>query len=95
MSYASDRPQDFVVPTLSVRAFRLAISSIQLALSGYVDSVPNLDRTIFEIGIRLLDISTDPIAASLAYLIQGAHEEISTMEIELAYRRQHRIEAIN
>lgn len=95
MSYASDRPQDFVVPTLSVRAFRLAISSIQIALSGYVDSVPNLDRTIFEIGIRLLDISTDPIAASLAYLIQGAHEEISTMEVELAYRRQQSIEAIN
>ena len=95
MSYASDRPQDFVVPILSVRAFRLAISSIQLALSGYVDSVPNLDRTIFEIGIRLLNMTTDPIAASLAYLMQGANEEISTMEVELAYRKQHGLEAIN
>jgi hypothetical protein len=95
MSYASDRPQDFVVPTLAVRAFRLAISSIQLALSGYVDSVPNLDRTIFEIGIRLLDMSTDPIASSIAYLMQGAHEEISTMQVELEYRKQHALEAIN
>lgn len=95
MSYASDRPQDFVVSILAVRAFRLAISSLQIALAGYVDSTSNLDRTVFEISIRLLDMTTDPVASSLAYLIQGATEEISTMEAELVHRRQSSLETLN
>jgi hypothetical protein len=95
MSYASDRPQDYVVPILATRAFRLAISSLQIALSGYADSTPNLNRTVFEIAIRLLDISTDPIASSLAYLMQGAKEEISTMEVELRYRKETGLTTLN
>ena len=95
LSYASDRSRDFVVSVLAVRAFRLAISSLQVALSGYVDSTSNLDRTVFEIGIRLLDISTAPEAASLGYLMQGATEEISVMEVELAHRTRNGTETVN
>ena len=85
-SPASDRPQDYVISILVTRSFRLAISGIRLALSGYPDSVPNLDRTIFEISIRLLDIGGNPISGSLGYLIQGSAEEISAMEAELNHR---------
>jgi len=95
MSYASERPQDFVVPILTVRAFRLAICSVRLALSGYTDSTPNLDRTIFEISIRLLDMGKDPVAASLGYLIQGSLEELSTARVEFNYRKDQQLESHN
>jgi hypothetical protein len=88
MSYASDRPQDFVVAVLSVRAFRLTISSLHLALSGYPDSSTALDRSVFEIALRLLDLTRAPEAASLGYLIQGAAEEISTMNAEIEHRNR-------
>jgi hypothetical protein len=88
MSYASDRPQDYVVAVLLVRAFRITISSLHLALSGYPDSSPALDRSVFEIALRLLDLNTAPQAASLGFLIQGATEEIATVEAELDSRKQ-------
>jgi hypothetical protein len=91
MSYGSERPQDFVVPILAVRAFRLGISSIRLALSGYTDSASNIHRTIYEIGIRLLDMEQDPVAASLGFLLQGAFEEISTMRAEFEYRENEHL----
>jgi hypothetical protein len=88
LAHASVRPQDFVVAILSVRAFRLTISSLYLALSGYPDSSPTLDRSVFEIAMRLLDLTTAPEAASLGYLIQGATEEISTMKAEIEHRNR-------
>lgn len=89
MSIDSDRPHDYIVPVLAVRSYRLAISAIWNALSGFPDSVPNLIRTIFEIGIRLLDMTDDPVAASLGYLMQGAQEEVSTIQEELNFRREN------
>ena len=85
MPYASEKPQVFVVAVLAVRAFRLTVSSLQLSLSGYPDSSPALDRSVFEIALRLLNLSTAPEAASLGYLIQGATEEISTMSAEIEH----------
>jgi hypothetical protein len=89
MAIDSERPQDYVVPLLAVRSFRLAVSAVSLALSGYLDSGPNLERTIFEIHMRLLDMSSDPAGASLAFLMQAQMEEISIVRIELDYRQAH------
>jgi hypothetical protein len=82
-SYASDRPQDYVVSILIVRSFRLFISSIILSTAGYSDAVPNLGRSIMEIGLMLLDIRSDPVATSLGYMLHSAQEEIVSMETQL------------
>lgn len=81
-SPASDRPQDYVACVLGVRAFRLTIASIQLALSGYPDACPNLYRTVWEIAIRLVHISAYPIEGALGYLLQGAFEELGAARID-------------
>jgi Family of unknown function (DUF5677) len=81
-SPASDRPQDYVACVLGVRAFRLTIASIQLALSGYPDACPNLYRTVWEISIRLVHVSAYPIEGSLGYLLQGAYEELATARVD-------------
>src|SRR2546421_8875326 len=60
LGYGSERPHDGVACTLAVRAFRLTTGAIHLALSGYSDATPNLTRTVWEIGIRLLDMRRDP-----------------------------------
>lgn len=86
-SYASDRPQDYVASILAVRCFRLAISAVYVALSGFPDSSPNIYRTIWEITIRLLDMTTDPVAGSLGYLLAGSRQKLSVASAE----RDHRV----
>lgn len=78
----SDRPQDYVACILAVRAFRLTVPSIHLALSGYPDACPNLYRTQWEICMRLLDMAVSPIEGAMGYLLQGAIEELSTARAE-------------
>lgn len=83
----SDRPQDYVVSILVTRAFRLTISSLYIGFGGYPDSGTNLERTIWEIGIRLLDMTAAPAAAALGFLLDGAASEIAQIEAELAHRQ--------
>ena len=83
----SDRPQDYVVSILVARAFRLTVSSLYIGLGGYADSASNLDRTTWEIGIRLLDMTSQPIAAALGFLLDSAASEISHVQAELSYRQ--------
>jgi len=85
-SFASDRPQDYVASILAVRAFRLTISQIHLALAGYPDACPNLDRTVWEISVRLLDIASHPVAGALGYLLQGIVEELAAARAEHEHR---------
>lgn len=88
----SDRPQDYVASLLVSRSFRLAVSSIYLALSGYADSAVNLDRTVWEIGIRLLDMTRAPDAAALGYLLDSAQSEVDHLKVELQYREGEGLE---
>lgn len=83
-----DRPQDYVVCVLAVRSFRLSVSSIQLAVCGYTDACPNLYRTVWEIGTRLLDILEHPIEGALGYLLQGASEELGAARAEHQRREE-------
>jgi hypothetical protein len=85
-SPASDRPQDYVACVLGARAFRLTISSIHLALSGYPDVCPNLYRTVWEIGVRLAHIAMHPVEGALGYLLQGASEELVTVRVDTSDR---------
>ncbi|AFM24872.1 DUF5677 domain-containing protein [Desulfomonile tiedjei] len=82
-SYASERPQDYVVSILVVRSFRLFVSSMILSLSGYADVVPNLKRSVMEIGLMLLNMSSNPVAVALGYMLHSVQEEIISMETEL------------
>jgi len=84
-----ERPQDYVACVLAVRSFRLSVSSIQLAVSGYTDACPNLYRTNWEISVRLLDILQHPVEGALGYLLQGASEELATARAEDQCRGDH------
>lgn len=81
------RPQDYVVSILVARGFRLTITSLYIGLGGYPDSGANLERTIWEISIRLLDMTRAPAAAALGFLIDGAAAEVAHMSAELAHRQ--------
>jgi hypothetical protein len=83
----SDRPQDYVVSILTARALRLTVSALYIGLGGYPDSANNLERTAWEISIRLLDMTTAPVAAALGFLLDGAASEISQAQAELDHRR--------
>lgn len=86
LSYAHERPQDFVVALLATRSFRLYISTIRISLSGYPEIAPNLTRTIWEIGLWLFLIQNDPIGASLGFLLSGVEQEIEIMENDIQQR---------
>jgi len=81
------RFQDYVAILLAVRSFRLTISGISLGFSGYPDSVPNLNRTVFEIWIRLIHIKTSPSEGAIGYLLSGKEEEIKAISAEIEFRR--------
>lgn len=83
----SDRPQDYVVSVLVARAFRLTVSSLYIGLGGYPDSGTNLERTVWEISIRLLDMTRAPAAAALGFLLDGTASEIAQVEAELDHCR--------
>jgi hypothetical protein len=81
------RPQDYVVSILVVRAFRLTVSALYIGLGGYPDSAANLERTIWEISIRLLDMTRAPSAAALGFLLDGVASEVAHMKAELSHRQ--------
>jgi len=83
----SERPQDYLACVLLVRSFRLAIGGLLLAACGYSELSPNLERTIFEIGIRLFYSQRDPVAAALGFFIYAARQEAEAIEAELVHRR--------
>jgi hypothetical protein len=85
----SDRPQDHVVSVLVARAFRLTVSSLYIGLGGYPDSGTNLERTVWEISIRLLDMTRAPAAAALGFLLDGTASEIAQVGAELDHRRRN------
>jgi hypothetical protein len=90
LSYAYERPQDFVTAILITRTFRLCISAIKISLSGYPEVVPNIIRTAWEIGLWLFLIQKDPIGASLGFLLSGIDEEIKMMEHDINLRRANK-----
>ena len=81
----SDRPQDYVVSLLVARSFRLAVSTVYLSLAGYADSATVMQRTVWEISIRLLDMTTAPAEAALGYLLDSAAIEIGHLSAEIGY----------
>jgi hypothetical protein len=83
----SDRPQDYVVSVLVARAFRLTVSALYIGLGGYPDSGTNLERTVWEISIRLLDMTRARADAALGFLLEGTASEIAQVEAELDHRR--------
>jgi hypothetical protein len=83
----SHRPQDYVIATLAARAFRLTTGAVFLDLSGYPNLGPNLVRTVWEIGIRLIDMHEDPRKAAYGFLLHSVSEELRHLEAEIAYRR--------
>jgi hypothetical protein len=91
----TSRPQDFAVAGLVVRAFRLAVSAINLALCGYGDATPNLNRTIMELWLRILHMGADEIAASFGFLMQGPLEQIRYLELELEHRQAEDLPTYN
>lgn len=91
-SYISDRPQDYVACILGARSFRLAIGGIHLAVSGYPDLSPNLGRTIWEISLRLFNMKSNPVEASLGYLLYSCSEELSIDQTEFEYRTENNLE---
>lgn len=88
----SERPQDCLACVLVVRSFRLAIGGLWLAASGYPELSPNLDRTIWEIGIRLVYSQKDPVTAALGFFIYAARREAESIEAELAHRRSRALD---
>jgi hypothetical protein len=76
------------VSLVTARAFRLTISALYLGLSGYPDSGVNLQRTVWEISVRLLDMAAEPVAAALGFLLHGVASEVSHMEVEAAHRQK-------
>lgn len=86
-SPTADRPQDYVILILVARAFRLTVSSLYIGLGGYPDSTANLERTVWEISIRLLDMTRAPAAAAPGFLLDGAAAEVAQMKAELAHRQ--------
>jgi hypothetical protein len=76
----------YVLALLSTRSFRIATGGVYLAASGYPDLVPNLTRTSWEIGLRILTMQEDPIAAAYGYLLHGVTTEIGTVEAEIEHR---------
>lgn len=81
----SDRPQDYVVSLLVARSFRLTVSTVYLSLAGYSDSATVMQRTVWEIATRLLDMTTAPVEAALGYLLDSAAIEIGHLDAEIGY----------
>ena len=81
----SERPQDYVVSLLVTRSFRLAVSTVHLSLAGYADSATVMQRTVWEIALRLLDMTTAPVEAASGYLLDSAAIEIGHLEAEVGY----------
>ncbi len=81
------RIQDYVAILLAVRSFRLTISGVYLGLSGYPDSIPNLERTVIEILVRLIQIRTNPSEGAIGYLLSGKEEQIKAVNAEIEFRR--------
>jgi hypothetical protein len=94
-SYASSRPQDYVVSLLTLRSFRLAVGVIVLSQHGYSDLAIDSARSIWEIGIRLADMIKQPVPAAFGYLLGGVSEEITFMQEELRHRTASGMDAGN
>lgn len=77
------RPQDHAAVGLSIQAYRFCVASATAALSGYADACPPLNRSIWEIQLRLFDIREAPHAGSLGYLFYGATQETLAREHEI------------
>lgn len=90
---ASNRPVEHVSSILIARAFQLSISAVYLAVSGYPDCVPNLNRTIFEITARFYDIKKNSVAAAYGYLLKGAHDQVEIFKTMLESSNETRSNA--
>ncbi len=75
-----ERPQDLMACAMGVRAFRLTIGALWLALSGYTDITPSLSRGVWEIGLRLAHAEQDPRAATLGTWLRDAWKEKKAMQ---------------
>jgi hypothetical protein len=91
MSLFTKRPQDYVIPMMVTNAFRIAISGLYLASSGYPDVVPILDRVIWEIRTRLYHLNQAPVEISMAYMLNSKTNEIKTVRAEIKHRQNRNI----
>ncbi len=85
----SSRPQDYLACITITRCFRLLISGLNLILSGFPECASNLDRSIWEIGIRLSYINEkNPTGGAFGWLLYSYESDISMLKAEYEYRIQ-------
>ena len=92
MSFFSNRPQDYLASTLAVNSFRIAICGLYISSSGYWDVSPILNRTLWETGIRLFHIQSDPVKLSLAFCLHSKWNEIKAVSTEIEFRNSNSID---
>jgi len=80
VSDPENRPQDYVATLLAANSFRLCVCVMRLYLSGYPRAAQVVGRTVLEISLWLGQIEKDPVAASLAYLVASADEQLEMGE---------------
>lgn len=78
------RPQDHLAVGMSIRAFRTALASVELSLAGYADTTAALNRSIWELQLRLSDVRQHGLLAALACLLHEAEQEVAAYEYEAA-----------
>ncbi|WP_319561043.1 DUF5677 domain-containing protein [Marispirochaeta sp.] len=89
ISPVSSRPHDYLACITMTRCFRLLISGLSLILSGFPECASNLDRSIWEIGIRLSYINEkDPIGGAFGWILSSYESDIKMLKAEYEYRIQ-------
>ena len=87
-SPVSDRPQDYVGSLFATRVLRSTISAVDSVLAGYGETAYNLQRTIWEIGVRSAFIGlNDPVGGSFGLLLDSTERNRQMLQASLEYRQ--------
>jgi hypothetical protein len=78
------RPQDHVAVGVAIHAFRSALASIELCVGGFADAAAPINRSVWEMQLRLFDVRQTGMLGALACLLYEAETEIAAREFELA-----------
>lgn len=89
----SPRPQDYVTSVLVTFAFRATIGSLHLAISGFPELATELNRKVWEIGLRLLQLHANPVEIAYGYLLHSVSKHIQILNDDVAYRKAHDIDS--
>lgn len=78
-----ERPQDHIASATAIHAFRSAVGSAELAVAGYADIAVTLNRSLWEMQLRLFSVREGGLLAALASLHYEAEQRIAAAEYEL------------